>query len=154
MLYQHFADYEPLRRHKRSTVSRCCTVLYHCQLQAYRHLWQTLVRRILYLFWCTRLASEVTRSHSPWLLRVGTREGHYWQKVRAGEELTQQIGEFADCKRGSNEIIKKVINSLWGAHNWACGAVAVILTCYQCHIAGNWRSLVLSHHNRRFSSMP
>jgi hypothetical protein len=75
------------------------------------------------------------------------------KKVRAGEELTQQIGEFADCKRGSNGIIKKAINYLWDANNCACWGVADILTSYQCHIAGNWRSLVLSHHSRRFSSM-
>jgi hypothetical protein len=66
------AGYEPLHRHKRWTIARCCTVLYQCHLRAYRrHLWKTPVPRILCLFWSTRLASEVTRSHSPWVLRVG-----------------------------------------------------------------------------------
>ena len=77
----------------------------------------------------------------------------HWQKVRAGEEIPQQIGEFADCKRGNNEIIIEAKSSLWNAHNCACWGMGDILTCCQYHIAGNWRSLVLSHHNRRFSSL-
>ena len=67
-----------------------------------------------------------------------------------GNNSRNKSGEFADCKRCSKEVIRKAINSLWDAHNWACWGVADILTCYLCHIAGNWRSLVLSHHNRRF----
>ena len=101
--------------------------------------------------WSTYLASEVTTSHSPWLLHVGTREGQRLLTKSTGWRRTHATnGEFADCKRGNNGIIRKAINSLWDAQNWACRTVADILACYQCHIAGNWRSLALYHHNKLF----
>jgi hypothetical protein len=57
----------------------------------------------------------------------------YWQKSHA-RELLQQIMETADCIEGSDEIIRKAINSLLDAQNGAYRTVEYILTSNQCNI--------------------
>jgi hypothetical protein len=100
------------------------------QLQAYSHLWQTLLLCMSYLFWSAGLDLTVL----DYCLLGHIKDTHCWQKLHAREALLQQIMESADRTKGSDEIIIKAITAVLDVQNGSYRAVAYILISNQRNI--------------------